>query len=134
MMFDLEEAFFNPDRFVRFTRDLFKLRPDPKSRDLSAQICFLKNHWNAAGWFYGEGLAYLTVSIRRESESHGSIFLLVHSIDDGSIPVFGPSEPFSGAENRLSRVIEQIESWDGWIPSPDQLRKLERECGMFWNA
>lgn len=94
-----------------------------------SHTCLLKNHPGAADHFYGQshGLLYLRISPRNCVE------LIIASIDDGSIVFLGPTENKDASLNRINIIIQEIESWDGWIPTEQQCQQFEKNCGMFWN-
>lgn len=126
-MFDAEQALKRYDDFVHFTKSLEELR---ETED--GTCCLLKNHPGAAAWFYEQSHGDLHLELKPMGPNY-EVCLYIHSIDDGSIPVFGPVEGLEAATKRRDLVLNHIKSWDGWIPTAEQVQKMEQECGMWWN-
>ena len=133
-MFDVDEALKDYNKFMAFTRSLEGLRLITKEylKGTTRQEyqCLLKNHHGAADFFYGSSHGYLTMYF---CESKQGAVLIIHSIDDGFIAFFGPNESPEQAAKRIDLLINQINSWDGWIPNEEQCRQVEKLCGMWWN-
>lgn len=124
-MFDAEQARHCYDDFMRFTKDLEILRFADNE-----YTCLLKNHPHAAGYFYGQSHGSLTMYY---CQSMHCVALHIHSTDDGSITFLGPDESEEDAEDRIHRLINEIHSWDGWIPNAKQCLDVEKQCGVYWN-
>lgn len=122
-MIDREIVMANYGSFMNLTESLEKLAPYNNGLG-----CLLKNRHEAADYFYNQSHGRLWVGYSR-----GSVSLHISSIDDGSITFLGPSESEEAGANRIKRLVQEIESWDGWIPTVEQCEKVVRNCGVFWN-
>lgn len=94
--------------------------------------CWLKNHPNAADFFYGRAFGELLLSVRPTGDTY-SVILSIWSIDDGSVIMLGPVEPEEKALKRAERLKPIVESWDGWIPTEAQVELACKESGLYWN-
>jgi hypothetical protein len=111
--------------FMNLTRSFEDIRIED-----GKHVCWLKNHPGAADYFYHSSHGYLSLYY---SESQRHVFLIISSIDDSSLPFFGPVEDKEKAERRIQLILAAINSWDGWIPDQEQCFELVKTCGMYWN-
>lgn len=124
-MWDVKTALADYDRFMAFTKSLEGLRLENEE-----YRCFLKNHPAAADCFYGRSHGVLRL---RYDQSQRYVMLSIWSIDDGYISFMGPNELLESATRRVELLVNQINSWDGWIPNEEQCKEVEKTCGMYWN-
>jgi len=92
----------------------------------------LRNHPNAADFFYDQSHGELSIRVR-PAPSDFSASLMVHSIDDGSIVLLGPTESLEKAEKRALLLKAEVEEWGGWIPTKEQVEETARKTGCYWN-
>lgn len=84
--------------------------------------------------FFFYGMPYGHLRIRIETRDGFNVFLHVASIDDDSIPVFGPNETSEKAKLRFDRTVKHVqENWNGLIPTVEQVQALCKDCGLWWN-
>lgn len=124
-MWNIEGALSDYDRFMSFTKSLEGLRLEKEEYK-----CFLKNHPGAADHFYGRSHGDLRM---RYQPGQRNVILSIASIDDSYIVFLGPVEAKDEAIRRMELLVNQINSWDGWIPTAEQCHEVERTCGMYWN-
>lgn len=97
----------------------------------------LKNHKDVPSFFYDQSHGCLFIHIHPVKAIGGedafSAELMVWSIDDGSIVLLGPPEPKEKAEKRLHLLIDEARSWDGWIPTEEQVKESAMKTGCYWN-
>lgn len=94
--------------------------------------CFLKNHPNAAVYFYDHSHGHLKLYIQKElNTEHHFVYCSISSIDDSFIMFRGPSENLDKALNRLERFKDLMNNWDGWIPNQEQCQDISNKSGLF---
>jgi len=97
-------------------------------------MALLKNHKDVPDSFYGQSHSSLCI---RVSPAHQNFMFMavlsVWSIDDGSIVLMGPAETKDKATNRVLRLKEEAEGWDGWIPTKEQVTESAQRAGCCWN-
>ncbi len=118
------------DPFENYFEYMDKLKEFETIRNNKGKLtCLLKNHPNAADYFYERSYGYLTLDY---TESR-YVMLSIASIDDSSLVFFGPTEGEQQGMVRIERILEVIKSWNGWIPTYEQSVDLEKTCGLYWN-
>ena len=94
----------------------------------------LKNHREPADSFYDQSHGDLSIRVQASAtKGEHTAMLSVHSIDDGSIVLIGPSETEEKAQRRVLLLKAKAESWGGWIPTVEQVGLAAVDTGCYWN-
>lgn len=90
---------------------------------------------DSVGCFYGRAACVASLSIRKmnhQSDDY-TVSLIFNSIDDGCVPLLGPTESLEKAKRRIEVLKDKLSKIGTFIPTYDQAEKLCRECGMYLN-
>jgi hypothetical protein len=83
--------------------------------------------------FYQFPYGFLVIEKKKVGPETYCIEAIVSSIDDVSVPMFGPGETSEKAEKRLLSIVESIKEWEGWLPQIKDLRPFCNKLGLYLN-
>jgi hypothetical protein len=102
---------YDYDELMKELKEYEEIVEEPPLQPNEPKLCWgglLRNHPNAADFFYDQSHGELSIRVR-PAPSDFSASLMIHSIDDGSIVLLGPTESLEKAEKRARLLKAEVE-------------------------